>query len=248
VHLLATVQALRLRERLIGLDEYFSETGSPLAIAIIKLFLNCLVVSLGFYLLMNVGQLIFSLADTAGPVTDPTIPKQSSAELIWVYFKTYAVWSFVPACCGVMIACAIERSDEARLRRLILGLVQGGIMAGIALLSLKLTSGSEAPFGYCVFTVVLYGGLGLILGYMLPAAIRRHWAALEKRLPDKVAVLRTSVLQYFRNIQQFQVWLNMRNEGLKGRRPIDVLAEESGLQLLTSFVAETRTKISPALA
>jgi uncharacterized protein (DUF2384 family) len=88
----------------------------------------------------------------------------------------------------------------------------------------------------------------LILGYMLPAAIRRHWAALEKRLPDKIAVLRTSVLQYFHNIQQFTEWLNVRNEGLNGRRPLDILSEATGLQQLTSLVAETRTKVSPAAA
>jgi hypothetical protein len=246
VHLAATVQALHLRARLVGLDEYFSETGSPLAIAIIKLFLSCFVISLGFYLLLNSGQLIFGLADTGGPVTGPAIPKQSSAELIWDYFKIYAIWSFVPACCGVMIAGAIERADEARLRRLILGSVQGGIMAGVALLSLKLTSGSQAPFAYCVFTVVLYGGLGLILGYMLPAALRRHWAALERRLPDKIAILRTSVLQYFYNIQQFTEWLNVSNEGLNRRRPLDILSEETGLQQLTSLVTETRTKVGVA--
>ncbi len=244
VHLVATAEALRLRARLINRDEYFfAETGSPQAIAIVKLAASCFVISLGFYLFLNLGQLISGLADTAAPALAPTIEKQSPAELIWNYLKTYAVWSLVPACCGVMTAWAIGRSDETRLDRLIWGSAQGGIMAVVALVSVSLSA--SAPFGFYIFIVVLYGGLGLILGYMLPVAIRRHWAALEKRLPDKIAVLRTSVLQYFHDIQQFTEWLNRKNEVLKGKRPLDVLSEETGLQKLIALVAETRTKVSP---
>jgi hypothetical protein len=138
----------------------------------------------------------------------------------------------------------MERSAETRLERLVSGVLQGTAMAAAALLAVELTS--EAPLGFRVFTVVLYGGLGVVLGYTLPAAIRRHWAAIEKRLPDKIAVLRTSVLQYFYNIQQFTEWLNVKNEGLSGKRPLDVLSEETGLQQLTSLVAKTRAKVGVA--
>jgi hypothetical protein len=247
VHLAATAEALRLRARLISRDEYFfAETGSPQAIAIVKLAASCFVISLGFYLFLNLGMLISGLADTAKPALDPTIEKKTPAELIWDYLTGYTVWSFVPACCGVMTAWALGRSDETRLDRLIWGSTQGGMMAVASIVSVNLAT--SAPFGYYVFTVVLYGGLGLILGYMLPVAIRRHWAALEKRLPDKIAVLRTSVLQYFHDIQQFTEWLNRKNEMLKGKRPLDVLSEETGLQKLTALVSETRTKVSPAVA
>jgi hypothetical protein len=104
---------LRLRARLISRDEYFlDDTGSPQAIAIVKLAVSCFLLSLGFYLFLNLGQLISGLKDSAGPALDPTIEKQSSAELIWNYLTTYTVWSFVPACCGVMTAWAVGRSDE----------------------------------------------------------------------------------------------------------------------------------------
>jgi hypothetical protein len=247
VHLVATAEALRLRAHLISRDEYFlDDTGSPQAIAIVKLAVSCFLLSLGFYLFLNLGQLISGLKDSAGPALDPTIEKQSSAELIWNYLKTYTVWSFVPACCGVMTAWAVGRSDETRLARMIGGSAQGGMMAVVALVSVSLAA--SAPLGFYVFTVVLYGGLGLILGYMLPIAIRRHWAALEKRLPDKIAVLRTSVLQYFRDIQQFTEWLNRKNDVLEGKRPLDVLSEETGVQKLTALVAQTRPKVSRAVA
>jgi hypothetical protein len=247
VHLVATAEALRLRARLISRDEYFfADTGSPHAIAIVKLAASCFLISLCFNLFLNLGDLISGLADSAKPALDPTIEKKTPAELILIYLKTFTVFSFVPVCCGVMTAWAIERSDETRLDRLLWGSAQGGMMAAVAVVSVRLTA--SAPFGYYVFTVVLYGGLGLILGYMLPVAIRRHWAALEKRLPDKIAVLRTSVLQYFRDIQQFTEWLNRKNEVLEGKRPLDVLSEETGLQKLTALVAETRTRVSPAVA
>jgi hypothetical protein len=246
VHMVATVAALSYRARFIGRDKYFSETGHPQAVAVVKLFVRSAIVSFVCYLVLNVDNLISAIGDTT-----PSPSKLSSAELILRYLKTYAVWAIVPACCGVTIAYALERSDEARLDRLVSGMIVGTIMAVAALVSVELTleepmGGDHVSFGIHVFVVVLYGGLGLVLGYMLPAAIRRHWAALEKHLPDKIAVLRTEVLQYFRNIQQFTEWLTMRNEGLNGRRPLDVLTEETGLQQLTSFVAETRTKAGVA--
>ena len=240
VHMVAMVAALGLRARLIGRDNYFSEMGHPYAAAFIRLFARCFTLSLLCYLVLNIDGLIQALADTT-----PAETKRTPAENLWKYFYTFFVCSIVPACCGVMIAYAIERSNETRLDRLASGGIQGTVMAIAALLSVEFTV-EAPPAGVRIFFIVLYGGLGLILGYMLPSAIRAHLAALEKRLPDKVAVLRTSVLQYFHNIQQFTEWLNMRNERLNGRRPIDVLAEETGLQQLTSFVAETRTRIAAA--
>jgi hypothetical protein len=99
-----------------------------------------------------------------------------------------------------------------------------------------------------VFVFVLYGGLGFVLGFILPSEIKRYRAAQEKRLPDKISVLRAAVVQYFYDIQQFSEWLNSYEVNLQGKRPLDVLAEDSGLQQLTSFVVNTRTKVSPAAA
>ena len=242
VHLVATVESLRVRARLIRLDRYYFETGNPQAVAYIKLFAMCAIVCLASYLILNVGTLISAFAQTASSPDRPSL--LTPAQVVWAYFWTYLVCSIVPACCGVMTAYTIERSIETRLERLASGVLQGAAMATAALLAVELTS--DAPWGFRIFTLVLYGGLGLVLGYMLPAAIRRHWAAVEKRLPDKIAVLRTSVLQYFYNIQQFTEWLNVRNEGLNGRRPLDVLSEETGLHQLTSLVANTRTKVGTA--
>jgi hypothetical protein len=42
-------------------------------------------------------------------------------------------------------------------------------------------------------------------------------------------------------------WLNARNARLDGKRPLDMLTEESGLEKLTTLVTETRTKVAPAI-
>ena len=117
VHMVATVAALSLRARLIGSDKYFSDSGSPLAVAFVKLFVKCAIVSFGCYLVLNVESLISALADTASPATDTTSPpiKLTPAEIICTYLRNYSIWAIVPACCGMMIAYAIERSDENSL-------------------------------------------------------------------------------------------------------------------------------------
>jgi len=97
-----------------------------------------------------------------------------------------------------------------------------------------------------IFYFAIYGCLGCVLGAILPAEIRRYRAAEEKRLPDRISVLRTALFQYFYDIQQFQDWLNSYNSDLGGRRPLDVLGEDSGIQRLTELVTGTKAKILPS--
>jgi hypothetical protein len=151
----------------------------------------------------------------------------------------------VPAICGVMTSYTLDRLVDSRFERGISGALQACAMAVAALLAVALTS-SDAPLEYRAFVVLLYGGLGLVLGAMLPANIRRHLDAPESCLPDRISVLRTALRQYFQDIQQFSEWLNTRNDKLDGKRPLDVLADENGLQQLTSFVGSTRQKIAAA--
>ena len=65
-------------------------------------------------------------------------------------------------------------------------------------------------------------------------------------MPDRIAVLRTSVLRYFYDIHQFTEWLYAHNPALDGKRPLDVLVEETGVQRLIAFVGETRKPIAAA--
>ena len=119
-------------------------------------------------------------------------------------------------------------------------------MAVAALIAVALTF-SDATVQYREFVILLYGGLGFVFGAMLPINIRRHWDAQESLLPDRITVLRTAVRQYFHDIQQFSEWLNTRSDKLDGKRPLDVLAEDNGLQQLTLFVGSTRQKTAIAM-
>jgi hypothetical protein len=253
VHSWAIAQALKLRTRLMTREEYFSEAGTGDALANIKIFAKCWMVSLLLYLLLY-GPNLVSVLGPPDPAQNPGSNPQSSAELLWgLYVYPWIVWSIVPACCGVMTAFTLDRASTTRVEQATSGMLEGAVMAGAALLVLELTQIASPEYRtasteYRVYYFVLYGGLGFVLGFLLPAAIRRFWSARETRLPDKISVLRTAVLQYFHDIQQFSEWLHARNARLDGKRPLDILTEESGLQRLTSFVTETRSRISPVAA
>jgi hypothetical protein len=242
IHCVAIAQAITTRARLISREKYFYDTGTGQPLAYAKIFFRCAIVSFILYLLANLDG-VLALVAPASPVPG-TLPP--AGQILRTYAYNCFVWSSVPACCGVMTAYTIDRRADAPFERLIAGLLQGVLMAAAALLTIVLTDPSAASLGFLVFNFVIYGGLGFILGLVLPAEIRRHWRALEQRLPDKVSVLRTNVLQYFHDIQQFTEWLYARSEPLEGRRPLDVLGEDNGLQRLTTLVAQSRAKVAPA--
>jgi hypothetical protein len=241
VHLFAIRQALGLRTKLIAREKYFADTGKGNALAYVRIFLKCAIVSFVLYLILYIPNLLSALS-SAKPA-ETSAPTLSSAQLVWLYVSSWLYWPIVPACCGVMTAYTLDRPAKTFFERSISGMLQAAIMAAAAILAVEMTV-QTATTEYRLFVIVLYGGLGLVLGLLLPAEIKRYWNARASRLPDKISVLRTAVLQYFYDIQQFSEWLNARNEQLEGKRPAEVLTEDSGLQRLTAFVAETRTKVS----
>ena len=122
----------------------------------------------------------------------------------------------------------------------------GAVLVGIIIARLlpSLAGDPDSFISSQIFYFAIYACLGCVYGAILPAEIRRYRAAEEKRLPDRISVLRTAVFQYFYDIQQFQDWLNSSDSNLGGRRPLDVLGEDSGLQRLTDLVIRTKVKIA----
>jgi hypothetical protein len=145
-----------------------------------------------------------------------------------------------------MTSYTLDRPTGTRFEQAISGALEASAMTIAAMLAAELTLNNVSS-EYREFVVVLYGGLGFVLGAMLPKGIRRHWDAQESYLPDKITVLRTAVRQYFYDIQQFSEWLNARSDKLDGKRPLDVLVEDNGLQQLTQFVGNTRQKVAGAM-
>jgi hypothetical protein len=235
VHLVTIWQALATRARLIGQDKYFSETGYGQPTAYIRLFLRCAVAA---WLLNLVLYLPYLLPELVAP------GKQPPSALI-VFYLTTSLAFIIPATCGAMTAFSLDRPSDTLIERLMSGGMQAAAMAIAAIIYVELASG-RSSFEYYLYHVVLYGGLGFVIGFLLPSAIKRYWRAQEVRLPEKTIVLRNAVLSYFRDIHQFMEWLNTRNDRLSGRRPLDVLSEERGLQELTALVTATRSKIATA--
>ena len=243
VDLVAIWQALATRARLIGRDEYFYEAGQGSAVAYLWIFVRCAIAAFLLYVMLYLPNLISALSSPPAPA-EAGAPSSSDFVVQFLQSRLSAV--LIPATCGVMTAYTLDRPTDRPYDRLTSGLLQGAAMGAAALIVVQLTV-SNASLGYHAFMVVLYGGLGFVLGFLLPAAIRRHWHVQEARLPEKISVLRTAVLQYFRDIQEFMEWLNARNARLDGKRPLDMLTEESGLEKLTTLVTETRTKVAPAI-
>jgi hypothetical protein len=241
VHISAIAQALDLRARLIGMNSYYSDAGSGRAVAFVKIFLRCLIISLSLNLALYIPNLAKALSPTNSAHDIPT------TVLLWQYFTFQLIWAIVPAICGVMTSYTLDRAVDTRFERGLSGAMEALAMAGAALLAAALTIADDS-IQYREFVLVLYGGLGLVLGAMLPVNVRRHLDAQESLLPDRISVLRTAVRQYFHDMQQFSEWLNTRSDKLDGKRPLDVLAEDNGLQQLTSFVNNTRQKIAGAVS
>ena len=82
-----------------------------------------------------------------------------------------------------------------------------------------------------------------MIGFGLPAALRRYWRAVEEQLPEQISLLRANVLRYFRDAQQFNDWLNTTSDELDKHSPLDVLAETGGVTRLTALVGRMRRKI-----
>lgn len=244
VNFFIVVGAIRIRTRLIGAGKYYSEIGKMRAVAFVILFMKC--AAIGFVLFS--ATYITTLIPLAIAAVLNTPQLSPPTEVIWSLLETFAVWAFVFAWGGTMTAYTNDWPSNRLSDKLVSGFVQGSVMAGGSFLANEYTSGGAAGAGLLYFYIILYGGLGFVIAFMLPAAIRAYWDALSNQLPDKVEILRTDVLQYFYSIQQFTEWLYMRNERLNGKRPFDVLAEETGLQQLTSFVAQTRNRVSSSAA
>ena len=244
VHIFALAQAIRVRNRLIISESYFTpESGTGRSLAYAQIFFASAITSFVAYVILNLSNLANWLFNAVDAIY------LSQISLNYVYLNL--IWSTIPACCGVLTAVTMDRLSNTHLQRVTSGSIEGCLMGIVSLLAVaimnKIPSLAGDPnqdyTGYQVFNFILYGGLGFILGFILPRGIRRYWAALENRLPDKISVLRTAVLQYFHDIRQFGEWLNTRNDRLDGKRPLDVLAEEAGVQRLVSFVAQTRTTV-----
>jgi hypothetical protein len=101
---------------------------------------------------------------------------------------------------------------------------------------------TDADSWYEVFNMVVYGGLGIVIGFGLPAALRRYWRAVEEQLPEQISLLRANVMRYFQDAQQFNDWLNTTSDELDKHRPLDVLAEAGGVSRLTALVGRMRRK------
>jgi hypothetical protein len=237
VHSFAIGNALSLRTRLISSDKYFPEGGGAPIVAYGKIFLKCAIISFVLYLVLDINQFVgYRAPDPNGNI--PTL---------WTAAQTYGYnflkWTIVPGALGVMTAITVDRPADRVTQRAISGVAEGAALALAAWLAVRLTA-PNAPTGYIVFNFIIYGGLGGVFGYFLPPALGRYWKALESHLPEKVSVLRTSVHEHFRDIQQFTEWLNARDSAhLGGRRPVDILTEQDGLQRLTTLVSQTRSKV-----
>ena len=59
-------------------------------------------------------------------------------------------------------------------------------------------------------------------------------------------MLRSAVFRNFLDMEDFNKWLQASDIKLNGRRPLDVLEEESGLQTLIDFVRSRQ--VVPAAA
>jgi hypothetical protein len=252
VHIAAIAQALTYRARQMNKNTYYSDLGSVSAVTYIRIFIKCAIYSIPLNLVLYCLNLASALAHDGG----------SSA--IWRYILTYVIFAIVPGACGVMTAYTLDRPIGTPFERGISGVMQGLAMALSALLATRLlmeaivaanllpggTTAEQASsdglnMAYRAFLFLLYGGLGFVFGFMLPINLRLHADAEQSRLPEKIGLLRHAVLQYFRDFQQFNEWLNTRNDQLEGKRPVDILLDDTGLQRLTSFVSSTRT---PAFA
>jgi len=246
VNTFSVAQAMRFRSRYILFENYFLPgSGYAQITAYAKIFMICGVSSLVFYLVLNAADLISQISQQPGA---------PALQVMWNYIYSNLIWSLVPGACGVTAAVSLDRPSNTLLQRGVSAFIAAGATGGgallvgiiIARLLPSLAGDPESFIPSQIFYFAIYGCLGCVLGAILPAEIRRYRAAEEKRLPDRISVLRTALFQYFYDIQQFQDWLNSYNSDLGGRRPLDVLGEDSGIQRLTELVTGTKAKILPS--
>ncbi len=242
VHLAAISRTLRARERMIAGDRYYSDSGKGQAVAYVKIFLFCAAVCFPVYLVLNVLNFV---SGVRSEMSIPSATIWNGVQFTKEYLLYWLAWTIVPAACGVLTAYTIDRPADTLNDRIVSGLLEGSVMAASAVLVLELTT-DQIPLGLRVFTVVLYGGLGGVLAYVLPKAVRRYWKSRESHLPEKINALRMSVQEYFHSFQQFMDWLTRRNQGLGGKRPLDVLAEDGGMERLVALVSGSRPRIAAA--
>jgi len=188
-------------------------------------------------MLLNVLSLINIILSSWGA------PLIAFSDPLLNYLQFCAAWTLVPASCGLMTAYTLDRPSETSAHRVQSGAIEAAVMGGMAMLAVQL-SGDPAVTYFRVFNALVYGGIGFVFGFLLPAAITRHRKALEHRLPERIVMLRSAVLRNFLDMEDFNRWLQASDAALNGRRPLDVLEDDTGLQTLVDFV---RSK-HPALA
>jgi hypothetical protein len=267
VHAFAIGQALLVRAHLIASDDYFSETGRGNPVAYLKIVWRCWYVSLLWYLALW----IFHLASTPlalGPGTIiayyfatycvwacvPALCGAVTAYTIDRPSDTLAQRAFSGGLLGVIMGVAavfaVQSTPDlsSAIGALMAQQQPAGAAAGAAMPLGGVTEGgmvpprTDADSWYEVFNMVVYGGLGIVIGFGLPAALRRYWRAVEEQLPEQISLLRANVMRYFQDAQQFNDWLNTTSDELDKHRPLDVLAEAGGVSRLTALVGRMRRK------
>src|SRR5690606_8875431 len=201
-----------------------------------NILLRCWLVSLLWYLVLNLPDLAAALTTTPPAPQLPPTPTQA----LLAYLRSSVVWALVPAWGGAMTAYVTDRPVGTLRDRLISTVIVGATLGAAAVVAVQVAWGQDVPMQIQAFNLVVYGGLGAVLGFVLPTALHRYWRALEEQLPEQIGLLRANVMPYFHNVQQFSEWLNTANARLDNRRPLDVLTEDGGLQRLTQFVTATR--------
>jgi hypothetical protein len=239
VHIVAIALATRTRTRLIDRDKYMSPTGATNISAYMRVLVYCAGASLASYLVLNglspINIILSSWGAPLAAFTDPLVH----------YLQFCAAWTMVPASCGLMTAYTLDLTCETPTQRLQSGVIEASVMGVVAMLAVQF-SGDQATTYFRVFNVMVYGGIGFVFGFLLPAAITRHRKALERRLPERIVMLRSAVFRNFLDMEDFNKWLQASDIKLNGRRPLDVLEEESGLQTLIDFVRSRQ--VVPAAA
>lgn len=232
VHIVAIALSTRIRTRLIDRDKYVSVTGSTNVSAYATIFFKCAAACFCCYAILTSTILLNVLTS------------EPDAHFLRVFLSFYfvfcAAWSLVPASCAVMTAMTLDRRSEKFVDRIQSGVLEAVVMGCAALLAVELVSWAapalaappEIAPAIRLFTVIVYAGLGLVFGSILPSAITRHRRALESRLPERISTLRNAVSGSFIDMEGFYRWLRTNNAKLGGRRPLDVLEDESGLQVV----------------
>jgi Protein of unknown function (DUF2384) len=268
VHAFAIGQALYVRAHLIASDDYFSETGRGNPVAYVKIAWRCWYVSVLWYLLLWVFNLA-AMPLALGPGT--IIGYYVATYFVWAAVPAWcgamtaytidrpsdtlaqrvASSVMLGASMGLVAVLVVQAAPD-------MGSVIGTLTAqhppagaaGAAATNIaaategtiSLPARNNAEIWYEIFNMVVYGGLGVVIGFGLPAALRRYWRSLEEQLPEQIGLLRANVLRYFQDAQQFNDWLNTTSDELDKHSPLDVLAEAGGVTRLTALVGRMRRK------